>query len=180
MVTRDTYDWLMLAAQAFSAIGTVGAVIVAIGLARRQNRPSVQATVNLVHLVATGQRAGDGPEFLKISAVNDGFRDVVITNIGWQLGHLRKRHFIQLPAANPFTAQVPKKLGPGERADFLFPKDEFRSNNTTLRDEIEQSRLIRGHTKRLRAVVFLSTGEHFFATPDAHVLALFQPQAPPG
>lgn len=179
MTTRDAYDWWMLGAQLFAAAGTVGAVFAALWLAHRQNRARLRVSAGLVHLVGMGDAVRRTPLYVRIGITNIGQRDVVVTNLGWRFGRVRKRNFVQLPGAPPYSRQLPCRLAPGDSADFLFPRDEWvESNGEALRRAMRDYHvpIVGPH---VRAVVYASTGEEFPVAVDESLVDILVAK-PPG
>lgn len=88
-VAGQLADWL-------SAIGTTGAVIVALWLARREHSMRLKISAGIRLLITPGDSREKPPEFLVIRVVNVGIRTATISAIGWRAGVLRKRYAMQL------------------------------------------------------------------------------------
>ena len=173
MAQRDAFDVMSLLAEWLSAIGTVGAVIVALVLARLQNKPSVRLTVGVFNLAPHAGTIDERLKAVRIGVVNTGSRDIVIRGLFWRVGLLSRQAFIQIPGSHHLTAKLPARLAPSESADFLFGIDEFASGTEPLTKAIrERNRLL----SRVRVGVYLATGEEYSAPPDASVWRLLTRQ----
>jgi hypothetical protein len=66
---------------------------------------------------------GPYPEYLAISIVNTGHRDVQITNIGWKVGFFKNQtqHAIQLIEPDGMSSPLPVWLRYGEQANYYIP-----------------------------------------------------------
>lgn len=168
-ISKETYDLLMLGASIFSAIGTVGAVGVALWLARTQNKSSVRVRVTFSNAVLPGRPSPAVLRYLSIGVTNTGARDIVVHGVEWHLGRFRKRYFYQ---TIPTTAmsRVPRRIPPGELAHFLIPRDDFEERSGDLREEIHQGWWRKHFRRRVRAGVYLSSGESIMVEPDREVL----------
>lgn len=174
-IVRDSYDWWIFAAQWFTAVGTVGAVVVAVILARNQNRPRVRIIANTSHLIEPGHTVGQSPLYVRISATNTGQRDVVLTNLGWRFRRVRKRNFVQLPGVPPYSRTVPTRLAPGESAEFLLLLSDWLSQNGKLLAEAYATSHVPIIGPRIRVMAYASTGEDFSAEPDQTLLEYIRP-----
>jgi hypothetical protein len=164
-------DW----AQIVSAIGTFGAVVVALFLAQRKPVPSLSGYVNIVTLY-TADIEHD-PEFIKIMALNVGATEARITGIGWQLHHWRtteQAHAIQFVPSYPEVPnpRLPTVLGHGEQLDIFLSID----GDDNWLDSIADSGLFperitrRQDLNRLRATVYTSVGGPLVIKPRKPVL----------
>lgn len=108
----------------FGAIGTIGAVIVALWLAKHQTKPNIKVKVN--YLVIPGKPMSSTS--LEFVAVNVGQSIVQLTYVGIEMPD--KKH---LPLT--FFAQkvLPSILEPSRSLNFVVPKSQFIS---LLPDEI--------------------------------------------
>ena len=122
-MSRDTWRFINTFAPWLSALGTLSAVALSLYLARRDK--TVRLEVSAGHrLLVTPGTPGPWPEFLAISVVNIGHRDAQITNIGWRVGILRKRHAIQTTITDGMSSQLPIRLRDGEEAKYFVPMNE--------------------------------------------------------
>src|SRR5215210_1169995 len=107
----------------FSGIGSMLAVIVSLYLARRQDRVNLTVSAGIRQLVTPGER-GAPPKFVAIRVVNRGYRRVTVSHVGWRIGLLRKRNFVQLlHPRHPMSSDIPVSLDQGEQANFFIPLD---------------------------------------------------------
>jgi hypothetical protein len=170
MISKPTYDILTLVANWLAAIGTNAAVIVALVLAYRQNRPRVNVTARMMHVVDMGERVRSAPLYFNVTAVNTGARDVVVQGIQWHIGWFRKSYLVQLPDNNGLSARLPTKLLPGEVANYLFSEEVFTRNAWRVAELWQGDYFRRLRRKRVRVGVYLSTGENILVAPDERVM----------
>lgn len=148
-------DWL-------TAIGTIGAVWVALYLANRDNKVRLQATctVGLILGGANPATVADAPRYVWITITNIGRRAAYVTNIGWRSGVLRQgipwigyRHFVQAysPGSGP---QLPAKLEDGQSVQWWLPLDDWMANNAASMTQPPAS----FHIRTTFLQVFTSTG----------------------
>lgn len=88
----------------------------------------VKVSVSVVRLVAAGQRAGDGDQFVRVGVTNHGPGPVRIEMIVgkrasvWQRLLRRVRHFIVISDyANPLNPKLPAKIEVGDSLNLLLP-----------------------------------------------------------
>jgi len=88
---KDTYDLLMLAANWFAAIGTVGAVIASLYFSKRDYRRHLNITATDMYLFHDGKNeASENNLYVIVSATNDGRRPITLEHIIWSIGFLKK------------------------------------------------------------------------------------------
>ncbi|TXL63912.1 hypothetical protein [Zeimonas arvi] len=150
-----------------SALGTTGAVIVSLYLARRAYTPRARVSVGLRLIISPGD-VGDPPEFLVFHITNTGDRPVRITGIGWRVGWPSRRHAMQ-NFGSVFSSPLPIELGHGQEASWFVPLDQ--------RDEpwvnfFARTMLRGGWLERvtLRGTFATSTGVVFLARPEREFL----------
>lgn len=167
-------------AEGVAALGTLAAVVAALILARRQNAARLSVTTAISHLVTPGLPGSEEGPFLSIRAVNSGLRDVLVTSIGWQVGRVRPKHFVQLPSHYPQSAPLPKKLAPSDEALFLFPWEHWARHSEPFHGTLGRGVLRKWRTRRILVVVCLSTGEFIRNRIDSTVVdrLLRLPHAP--
>jgi len=179
IMSRDTYDLLVLLAEWLSAVGTVGAVVVALWLASHQNRIVARVRVSIANLVERGKTLAESPEYFQISATNTGLRDFVISGIAWRLGIWSRSRIVVVPTDPPLSPRLPHRLSPGDTATFLFPIDMFVEHAVPqLRREWSRRWFRLFLRPRLRAGIYISTGEEMVSAPSASVLRLIQGKSP--
>lgn len=116
----ETWKFINTFAPWLSAIGTLLAVTVSLYLARAKK--PIKLKISAGHRVIVEQGGnGDPPAYLYISAVNTGHRIATITNVGWKLGLLGRRHAIQLVQKDSYSSGLPVKIDDGEQAQWLVP-----------------------------------------------------------
>ena len=166
-----SFDRWTLAANWLSAIGTNAAVIVALWLAIRSGRSKMRVRAEIVSIVTAGEKLTESDRYFSISAVNTGNSDIVVTNVGWTIGFWSKSHFAQLLLVDELNSRLPKKLSPGEAADFYFPLELFRENKKPLAESWQSGIFSLVVARRIRVGVFLSNGTQHEVKPGRPVLA---------
>jgi hypothetical protein len=91
-------------------------------LARQGQRVKLNITAGH-RVMATPGIKGSYPEYIVINIVNNGNRDVQITNIGWQVGFFKKQrqHAIQVIDQDGLSSTLPIWLRYGEQANYFIP-----------------------------------------------------------
>lgn len=132
--------WLVDLAQILSAIGTCGAVIVALYLAASQRRPRLRSVLTDVVIVDAITPQNSWPRFLRINVVNIGACDAVVTGAAWTSTWSRKgreyyQGFISVHDGAPHgAATLPTTLKPGQSASYYLPV----SGRWNWFDQVEQ------------------------------------------
>lgn len=178
MIDQDTADLLTLGANVLSAIGTNAAVIVALWLAYHQGKTKMRVRARIVQLVEMGGTPEKSPSYFNISAVNAGAQDVVVNGIQWTLGWVRKKYMVQIPPVDLLNSRLPKKVLPGESAEFYFPVEILQREARRIATAWHGSRLARLRSTRIRVGVYLSTGEYHLTTPAPEVLQMLRSATP--
>ena len=172
-MSKEAYDLSMLMATWLSAIGTIGAVVVALGLARRE-RPRVRVTAGVKLLIDRGQSGAEAPAFCVISAVNTGSAPANVVSLGWSCGWPFRGGFVQLPSAYPWSGKIPSFLEPGRGLDLLFPIEEFAERTLSVRNRLNGTRGAWLAWRRLRCEIYLSTGQTYRARPSKELASVMR------
>lgn len=149
-----------------AAIGTVGAVVVALWLARRGHRVLLNAHVG-IRLIIGG---GVSQECLAFRVTNLGDRPVTIVQIGWRAGARKKRvHAIQVVSESQ-SDQLPKRIDHGETALFLT----LFSEHPTWISEFSEKVIANQPLGTLRALIHTSVGHIEIVRPEDGLLELLK------
>lgn len=153
-VLEQLTDWL-------TAIGTFGAVILTLYLARRDARVSLELAAG--HRLLMPPPLGEQPEEqLMLSVVNVGRRPATIEHVGWRFGRFRwfgAQFAVQrLNFNNPIGQRVPVTLQDGERWSYLEPFDAWAEHVT--KDTLKP--LTQRKARRIYFHVVTSTGVQYF------------------
>lgn len=157
-----------------ASLGTIAAVGVALYLARRSEKISLEVTAGL-RVVAVG----DGTplqDHLCIGVTNLGARPVTINTIGWATGRRKQRRYAIQPVLSPYSAKYPVVLAHGESALFmvsfeLMPNWPNKLATGFVRD-------LSG-LKSLRAQVHTSVGTTVEIRPRQDLLDILAKHLPP-
>ncbi len=146
-------------------IGTVGAVITSLYLARRDSRVNLKVSAGHRIIVGAGINIKDPPDYCSIYIVNQGFRKATITNIGWRVGFFRKQYAIQQIDGNAYSSPLPVELSDGQEAKYLIPFKNPSGQHHWI-DEFPKGFLDKWPNFRVRTLrlqVFTSVGKTFEA-----------------
>ena len=145
-------DWRFINSFAnwFSALGTIGAVIVALYLARQDKRIRLRVSAGYRNIISPGTEC-DPRKYLAIRITNIGHRDVQIVGIGWRIGLFRKFYADQLIISDGLSSTLPIKLRDGDEASYFFP---LFGNNEWLKEEFIK--------KMLKPQFKLATSVHLY------------------
>lgn len=115
-------DWQLINSFAnwFSAFGTIGAVITALYLARRDKRIRLRVSAGHGIIVSYDSEATQ-KQVLAIRITNIGHRDVQVTGIGWRIGLLRRFYSEQTVISDGISNTLPIRLRDGEEACYYIP-----------------------------------------------------------
>lgn len=111
-----------------AGIGTVGAVITSLWLARHQNTIKLKVSAGYRLLITPGTQ--ETRDYCSIRVVNVSLRPAKVTHVawqithvhvGWQVGKWRKKQYILQTFGSPGFDDVPKTLHEGEEANFMIP-----------------------------------------------------------
>lgn len=152
-----------------ASIGTVAAVVVALWLAQRDRRPSLE--LRITHVLMISGYGGPTPEFISVRITNKGIRPATIEGIGWRSGwfvrlpFLKRKEAIQrtdLYAANP---SMPIELADGDVANFLIPVVLTDGSNWYYGGITE---MVQGRFDRwtFRGLAWTTRGEMIVAKPN--------------
>ena len=169
MPDRETWDFINSFAPWFSALGTLCAVLVSLYLASRMSRHRVRVSCSIVRMIPTGQRLGDGAEFLQIRVVNRGSLEVVVSGIMWKQRGLRRQSYVVFPPDDPYSTKVPAKLQYGDQALFFFPTKTFPRSASELLKTLGAAGPSSLKLRLLSLGVYASTGEEFLSPLDGHI-----------
>jgi hypothetical protein len=116
------WNWQLINSFAdwFSALGTIGAVIVALYLAGQDKRIRLRVSAGHRELVSQGLK-GPPPQYLTIRVTNVGHREVQVTGIGWRIGLFKKSYAQQTIMVDGVSSTLPVRLRDGEEAVYYIP-----------------------------------------------------------
>jgi hypothetical protein len=160
---KQTWQFINTFAPWLSAIGTISAVFVSLYLATQDRRVRLKISASVQVLVQNGH----SEEFVGISAVNVGRRELTITGIGWKMGIFRKRGFFQLGFSHHSTP-LPTRLEDGETAIFLIPLENTEMHWVSgMRDELGKLPWLKVYF--MKAHVVTSIGKTFTVRVDRNI-----------
>lgn len=157
MSTED-YNFWNLIINSFTAIGTVGAVIVALHLARNKSKPNLKVTFGSFFAHPTSMIQDEG---VCIAGTNMGQSKVIVSQVGFAYG--MKPHFhAMIILSGPYAFTMPKTLESGEEFSIRIPFSKF--NTSTLQTIRKRRNEYPWYIRwRIRMGVKLTTGEVFTA-----------------
>ena len=171
---KDLSDIL---AQWLSAIGTVGAVIVALYLARKDGKPDLILHSGIKKIVGPRWGPSDDRDYMHLSATNLGRNDVKITHLVWRIGFFRKERFLQIPSQTQVSAGLPYKMPHAEEMNIVHPFDELDLPNSPIVKHIAKASYPALLTKTLEFGFHTSVGITFWARPDEKIVTRFLKEA---
>jgi hypothetical protein len=172
----DWWKYIVDIAQILSAIGTCGAVIVALWIASRPPKVHISGWIGLRQIVGVGKYENEVPEYLLVSVTNTGANDLVITGFSWRISKKAKVWAYQMMGhADRFvtSSQLPKKLTHGESADYFLPTfgefDWFHEISKSD-DPFNRAYATQKDVRALRMIVSTSVGVSHSIKPETPVL----------
>jgi hypothetical protein len=118
LIDKCTWEFINTFAPWFAAIGTLGAVIVSLYLARQDRRIKLKVSAGYRIIAIPGER---GESYLVIYIVNAGHRDAQVTGIGWKVGFINKKYGQTIIINGPHSSPIPIRLKDGEEATYSIP-----------------------------------------------------------
>jgi hypothetical protein len=178
LLNPEIRQWLELIAEYLTAVGTVGAVIVALYLSRKDRREKISVSPAIHYFVQEGQKFGEGIRLYGLTATNVGFATLTVQNLCWRVGIFRKT---VLYTARPNTAdwpteQPPKTLRRGDWLTVQVPEGRFIDGLAELLKQVNRHPFPRLALRSLRAGVETSTKKRFFARPNWDVTKIIREQ----
>ncbi len=158
--TKEWWDLVNGLANWLAALGTIGAVIVALYLARAQSRIRLKVEASSVLVLNPGQ-TGTPPGYCQVSVTNKSQRVARVTQIGWRVGFFRKQYMVQLFDGS-MSSKLPIDLTDGQEARWLIP---YADKQSWLEKFSEDFLLPHWRIKlpTVRVLVFTSLGGNFDA-----------------
>lgn len=119
----DWWKYVVDVAQILTAIGTCGAVVVALWIASRPPKLHFAGSVGMRQVVTQGSK-GIPPSYVVISVTNNGERDFIVKGLTWVTQKKKDAlSGIQLGGVsdvNVSSSEFPKKLAFGETAQYFL------------------------------------------------------------
>jgi len=160
MFDKDTWEFINTFAPWLAALGTFAAVLTSLYLAR-ETRIRIKIRAEVSYIVTRGDPSGHRPECLSFRITNTGIRETTISQLYWDIGLFKKKHYLWLVPENSYSSPLPVRLKDGEDASYLMPMHEFDSNLGDIGRNLLSGWLgpIKAHF--IYACVGTSTGSHF-------------------
>ncbi len=148
-----------------SGFGTVLAVAVALYLARSQKVVRLNITAGIRLIITPGEE--QDTEVVDISVVNTGDRPVVITNVLWRWGVIRRRYAVQVTGSAMDSLRIHQRLDTGHRGSFYIELDPNDRENWSRRFSREMPRRFRGlWLRRLQVGIATAVGTTTWAPAE--------------
>jgi hypothetical protein len=165
-----TFQLVNLVINGLIAIGTVGAVIVALILARKEHTVQAEVVVGIrkVYLDAKPSLI-DAGDYVQFEVTNCGLRPIMFMGIHWRTGIFRRSRYVQwFEPEMCMTKLPPLKLMDGESARYMYPLGKFLQENAITTAIAKCPRL---YAKSIRVGVSISgSRRRFYAKPESKLL----------
>jgi hypothetical protein len=157
---KETWEFVNSFAPWLSAFATIAVVIVSLYFSRRDKKIRIEISAGYRLIISQGD-LNNRPEYLNVHIVNIGHREVQIVNIGWKIGFIKKKYFIQKRINNDgLSSPMPIRLRDGDEANYYIPLND----ETNWIDNLIEKRL-QPHPKMnlnfMKLQVFTSVGNEF-------------------
>lgn len=119
-LSKDEWDAFNVIGTWLSAVASFGAVLVALYLANRANKPSAMVSVTSVVVLHGPGRPIH--KFLMFRIVNSGDRVLKIEQITWRIGIFKRVRALQT-FDHALASPLPVELSHGQKAEWLVPFD---------------------------------------------------------
>jgi len=192
LLTPEVRQWIDIGTECLTAIGTVGAVIVALYLSGKDRREkiSVSAAIhyatgsgfyeiseNASPVLKSGQTFADSIRLFGLTATNVGFATVTVQQVCWRVGVFRKKVLhVDTGGLTWPTEKPPITLRRGDYLTFQLPEEQFIRGLTFLLEEVSKHPFPTLAFRSLRSGVETSTEKRFFARPNWDVAKILREQ----
>ena len=177
LLIPEIRQWLDIGAQYLTAVGTVGAVIVALYLSRKDRREKISVSAAIHYSVGPEQTLAESTRLYGLTATNVGFATVTVQNLCWRVGVLRKKVlYVDTWGLEWPTESPPKTLRRGDWLTVRLPQEQFIGGLTLLLEEVSKHPFPTLAFRSLRAGVETSTKKRFFARPNWDVVKILREQ----
>ena len=177
LLNPEIRQWLDIGAQYLTAVGTVGAVIVALYLSRKDRREKISVSAAIHYSVGPEQTLAESTRLYGLTATNVGFATVTVQNLCWRVGVLRKKVlYVDTWGLEWPTESPPKTLRRGDWLTVRLPQEQFIGGLTLLLEEVSKHPFPTLEFRSLRAGVETSTKKRFFARPNWDVVKILREQ----
>jgi hypothetical protein len=176
LLDPEIRQWIDIVAQYLTALGTIGAVIVALYLSGKDRREKILVSVAVHYLPQPGQKIFEGVRLIGWIATNGGFATLTVQNLCWRVGIFRKKVLYVEPPDGVPTERPPKPLQRGDWLSVRFPEQQFIEGLTALLQEVNNHPFPTLALRSLRVGVETSTKKRFFARPNWDVAKIIREQ----
>jgi len=177
LVDPEVRQWHDVGAEYLTAVGTVGAVIVALYFSRKDRREKISVSAAIHYSVGPEQTLAESTRLYGLTATNVGFATVTVQNLCWRVGVLRKKVlYVDTWGLEWPTESPPKTLRRGDWLTVRLPQEQFIGGLTLLLEEVSKHPFPTLAFRSLRAGVETSTKKRFFARPNWDVVKILREQ----
>lgn len=122
---RETWVFVNGFAPWLAALGTIGAVIMSLHLARRSDRIRLLVTAGIRVVTVEGGGPDHGLELVCFDVTNHGRRSATVTQLFWRPVPWRRHYLLLLPPRNEYSSPIPTVLRDGDQAMYAVPVASF-------------------------------------------------------
>ncbi len=178
LLDPEIRQWLDIGAQYLIAVGTVGAVIVALYLSRKDRREKISVSAAIHYFVPPEQTMAESIRFYGLTATNVGFATLTVQKLCWRVGIFRKKVLYMIPP-EPVecpTERLPKTLRRGDWLTIQLPEQQFIDGLHALLEQVNTHPFSSLALRSLQTGVETSTKKRFFARPNWDVTKILREQ----
>lgn len=174
MPDQPTWEFINTFAPWLSAAGTILAAVVALYLGLSGRREKLQLSAGVWLTVGEGVKQ---ERFVRISVTNIGHNELILHNVGWRVGWLKKQHALQMLDITPALTgieikQLPYKLASGDAWQYLIPVKIFEVNSDLFFNTKLQRLFPAPHIRSLKVTAGTTRGKTFYASAISEVRKL--------
>ena len=180
LLDPEVRQWLDIGAEYLTAIGTVGAVIVALYLSGKDRREKINVEAAIHHFIPPGKTWGESIRLYGLTATNMGFATLTVQKLCWRVGGLLRRKVLYVIPPGPLDTwpsdHLPKTLRRGDWLTVQGPEQQFIDGLGPLLDELNKHLFPTLALRAVRVGVETSTEKRFFARPNWDVAKIMRQQ----
>jgi hypothetical protein len=179
LLDPEIRQWLDISAEYLTAVGTVGAVIVALYLARKDRREKISVSAAIHHFVPPGRTFAESIRSYGLTATNVGFATLTAQNLCWRVGVFRKKVLYVIPPSpldQGSTDLLPKTLRRGDWLTVRTPEQQFINGLASLLQEVSEHPFPTLALRSIRAGIETSTKKRFIARLNWDVAKILREQ----
>jgi hypothetical protein len=156
--TQKLWAFVNSFAEWFSALATIGAVVGALYLARRDDL-KLRVSAGL-RIIVVGPPGAPRPEVVHVTVVNVGRRPAQVETLNWRIGRFRRSWFFWMRPVEFNSSALPIRLEEGQRATYSMAAERTPEIFEPLARDVTRS-WVRRRFAPVYVLANTSTGQTF-------------------